>query len=146
MTETTAGITRPSIGDVYNDLTGLDDAAIRTHTGHDLDLLMDLFYDAALTNRQWIELTEVLEFLEIRKRPNTPDELAAQLVREMTRGQLGDCLEAYMAATFPKSEDDESEVDPESAEGKDSPPIAKPASSARKRTSPSAPRSSASSE
>lgn len=146
MTETTAGSIRKSIHETYEDMTGLEDAAVRVHLGHDVDLLMDIFEDNAMTNRQWIELMEAFSFLEIRRRPNTPDELAAQLVREMTRHQLGELLSEYIAATFSVDEGGEPAIDPESAEGKDSPASETSESPASKRPSRSAPRTAAPAE
>lgn len=125
MTETTAGTTRPSFGDAYEDLTGLDDRAIALHLGYDIDELFELLNDGALSSRQWLQIVEALEFVAIRRRPNTPDEFAAQLVKEMKRKELGDFLAAYMAATFP---DPEEQPDADSPEGKDSSPSTPPGS------------------
>lgn len=138
MTETTAGtkLTRPSFDEAYQDLCGFDDMAISTHLGYDIEELIELLNDGLLTNRQWGQLVEAFEFVSIRRRPNTPDDLAGQLIREMKRGELGDILNAYLEASGLLVPGDD--PDPESAEGKDSSPSAQPSSPRRKPTAKSA--------
>lgn len=126
MTAVTAGTTtRPSFDESYNELTGLDDDAIRTHLGFDIEELYEGLADGTLSNRQWLETVQALEFVTLRHKPNTPDELAAQLIREMPRKELAEYLNAYMRATFPDLGED---PDPESPEGKDSSPSVTPPS------------------
>lgn len=134
MTETAAGITRPSFDDAYEDLTGLDDRAIAVHLGYDIEELYELLTDGALSNRQWLQLAEALEFVRLRRKP-TPDNLAAQMILEMGRKELAGYLSAYLAESVPTGE----QPDPESPEGKGSPLSDATASPKRKSTARSAP-------
>lgn len=108
--------TRPSFGDVYEQLTWHDEHAIEQAFDADIHDLMQQFSEGATNVRTLVLIVRAFEFISER-RAGKKDPVALAAVRNLTTAQVTELLEAYL-------DHDEEPVpdEPVTDEGKDDSP------------------------
>lgn len=112
-TQETPAVERPSFGDAYESLTYNDDQAIEAEFGGaSSDDLFETLETGAATFKDLLLIVRVCEFVRYLH-DGTPQTDAAAAAKALTKGALGELMNAYMA-----HEPEADQTDPDTPAGK----------------------------